>query len=230
MGRMRTQRTFIIETVKQTIQAKNILKIKDIIDIAYEYIETNLSISVIKDYVPYAINVNIDAIQSAVLPGGSYGPPTYPLWFFIVDKSKTADLIEQLYGAEEEIVESEVNKDDVNDVEENTIANNTSTNENTEAEIEKTETSEIRIELLNGTGEKDALAKVKKILQDKGYDVKASSSTTSTTKTTIINKTDVDSKFTDNIKELLGVGNVSNSSVSSSNVDITIIIGKDYHK
>ena len=51
---------------------------------------------------------------------------------------------------------------------------------------------------------------------------------TSTSKTTIINKTDVDAKFTDNIKELLGVGIVSTSSVSSSNVDITIILGNDY--
>ena len=61
-GRMSTQREFIIETAKQTIQAKNILKIKDIIDIAYEYVETNLSISALKDYAPYAINVNIDGI------------------------------------------------------------------------------------------------------------------------------------------------------------------------
>ena len=54
------------------------------------------------------------------------------------------------------------------------------------------------------------------------------SNTTNTSKTTIINKTDVDQKFENNIKELLGVGNISTSSVSSSNVDITIIIGKDY--
>ena len=100
-GRMRTQREFMIETVKQTIQAKNILKVKEIIDIAYEYIETNLSISTIKDYVPYAVNINIDAIQSAVLPGGSYGPttkPSYPLWFFIPDKKETAKLINELYS------------------------------------------------------------------------------------------------------------------------------------
>lgn len=71
-GRMRTQREFMIETVKQTINAKNILKIKEIIDIAYEYVETNLSVSVIKDYVPYAVNIDINNIQSAVIPGGSY--------------------------------------------------------------------------------------------------------------------------------------------------------------
>ena len=44
IGRMKTQRNFIIETAKQTIQAKNVFKVKDIIDIVYEYVETNLSI------------------------------------------------------------------------------------------------------------------------------------------------------------------------------------------
>ena len=44
----------------------------------------------------------------------------------------------------------------------------------------------------------------------------------------LVNKSDVDSRFTDDIIDILGVGTVSSSSVSSSNVDITIIIGKDY--
>ena len=39
---------------------------------------------------------------------------------------------------------------------------------------------------------------------------------------------DVETKFEQNIKELLGVGNISSSSATSSSVDITIIIGKDY--
>ena len=226
-GRMRTQREFMIETAKQTIKAKNILKIKDIIDLVYEYVETNLSISTIKDYVPYAINIDIESIRSAVLPGGSYGPtttPSYPLWFFVADKKETAKLIEELYGTEDETTTVE-NTDDEDD-----STDDTSTNETTNTDINKKDTSEIKIELLNGTGESETLAKVKKKLVDKGYKVTTATSTTKTSKTTIINKTDVDSKFTDNIKEILGVGNISTSSVSSSNVDITIIIGNDYNK
>lgn len=227
-GRMSTQREFIIETAKQTIQAKNILKIKDIIDIAYEYVETNLSISALKDYAPYAINVNIDGIQSAVLPGGSYGPsttPSYPLWFFVADKKETAKLIEQLYGTTEEVVD-EVTEDGNVDGEEGT-------SDETEApvvEVNKDDASDIKIELLNGSGSIDVLSKVKKDLINQGYKIINTTSTTTTSKTTIINKTDVDSTFTENIKNVIGVGNVSTSSVSSSNVDITIIIGKDYNK
>ena len=46
---------------------KNILKVKDIIDIVYEYVETNLSIATIKDYVPYAINIDISTITISKL-------------------------------------------------------------------------------------------------------------------------------------------------------------------
>ena len=229
MGRMKTQREFMIETAKQTLQAKNILKIKDIIDIAYEYIETNLSISVIKDYVPYAINLDINSIRSEVLPGASYGPsttPSYPLWFFIADEVKTEKLIEELYGTDEETEEQLEELEETDEAEdEEEIEKNTNL-----TEIDKNDASKIKIELLNGTGSTSALTEVKKMLTTKGYNVTTTTTTTTTSKTTIINKTDIDTKFIDDIKESLEVGNVSTSSVSSSKVDITIIIGKDYIK
>ena len=240
-GRMRTQREFMIETAKQTLKAKNILKVKEIIDIAYEYVETNLSVSVIKDYVPYAINIDINNIQSAVLPGASYGPsttPSYPLWFFIADKKETAKLIEELYGNDNSKDESSVettnttnttNNSNTSKNNTNTISTNTSTSETTSDQISKSEAKKIKVEILNGSDSASTLTKVKKALEAKGYNVTKTTATTSTSKTTLINKSDVDTKFINNIKDILGgVGTVSSSSVSSSNVDITIIIGKDY--
>ena len=227
-GRMRTQREFMIETVKQTIQAKNILKLKEIVDIAYEYVETNLSVSIIKDYVPYAINIDVNAIQSAVLPGGSYGPPTYPLWFFIHDKKETAKLIEELYGSNENENTDSSTTDSTTNNTTSTTDNNTSSSTSDTTNVSKTEAAKIKVEILNGSESAATLTAVKKQLSAKGYKVTKTTDTTSTAKTTIINKSDVDAKIIDNIKELLGVGTVSSSSVSSSNVDITIIIGKDY--
>jgi len=224
-GRMRTQREFMIETAKQTIKAKNILKIKDIIDIVYEYVDTNLSISTIKDYVPYAINIDISTIESVVLPGASYGPPSYPLWFFIADKEETAAVIDELYGTEEDISETDVIEDSESETD-----TTDDESEAIETEVNKDDASKIKIELLNGTGSKQDLTEVKKKLTEKGYKVTSTTTTTSTSKTTIINKSGVDAQFTDNIKDILGVGHISTSSVSSSNVDITIIIGKDYNK
>ena len=246
LGRMNTQRNFIIETAKQTIQAKNVLKIGEIVDLVYEYVETNLSISVIKDYVPYAVNLDTSTIQSAVLPGVSVGPPNAPLWFFQVNKTETAELMEQLYGDgntdSETTSDGNTSSSGTNNTSgstntstgstSNTSTSNgnttTSTSNNDTTQVSKTEASKIKVEILNGSGSSSALAEVKKALTSKGYKVTKTTTTTSTSKTTIINKTDIDSKFEENIKEILGVGNISTSSVSSSNVDITIIIGKDY--
>ena len=233
IGRMKTQRNFIIATIKQTLKAENLLKIKGIIDIAYEYIETNLDLSIIKDYVPYAVNINPDNIKSASLPGTpkSMGPSN--LSFYKLDEEATKELLEELYGSDEEnsVDSSENNETDNNNENSNTSANTNTTsdnNENTTSNVTKTEASEIKIELINGSGSSSILTEVKKDLTAKGYKISKTSTTTSTSKTTIINKTDVDEKFENDIKDILGVGNISSSSVSSSQVDITIIIGKDY--
>lgn len=230
-GRMRTQREFMIETAKQTIKAKNILKIKDIVDIIYEYVETNLSIATIKDYVPYAVNIDISSIQSVVLPGGSYGPtttPAYPLWFFVADKEATAKLIDGLYGSVEE--DEENTEETIKNNDNTGTSSNTNLTSEIKTQVDKTDASDVKIEIINGTGSTQTLTNAKKALEKIGYKVVKTTNTSNntTSKTIIINKTDVDSKFTDNIKELLGVGNISNNSVNSSDVDIIIIIGKDY--
>lgn len=229
IGRMKTQRNFIIETVKQTIKAKNIFKIKDIIDIAYEYVETNLPVSVMKDYVPYAVNIDIEAMRSEVLPGvtDQLGPQN--LWFYIANKTETEALIKDLYTSQEENSETgegaEANQNNETSTSNSDGENTSST---TESNIEKSEAAKVKIEILNGSGSDKALTEVKKALTAKGYKISKTNKTTSTAKTTIINKTDVDKKFEEDIKSTIGLGNISTSSVSSSQVDITIIIGKDY--
>ena len=242
-GRMRTQREFIIATAKQTIQAKNVFKIGEIVDLVYEYVDTNLSISAIKDYIPYAINVDINGIQSAYLPGDSVGPPQgVPYSFVQVDEEETEELVQQLYystdttvpagenGTEDSGTDSTSGTSSSSD--NNTTSGTDTTSDNTSSSstdtVTKKEAGKIKIEILNGSGSSEKLSQVKKDLTAKGYKISRTSTTTSTSKTTIINKTDVDEKYENNVKEILGLGNISSSSVSSSNVDITIIIGKDY--
>ncbi len=225
IGRMKTQRNFMIATAKQTLQAKNIFKIREIIDVLYEYVETNLSISSIKAYIPYAVEFNLENLQSVVLPGVSVGPTQQgslyaPYWFITINKKEAKELINELYND----MSDEEDKSNDNQSKDNTSANNNSTKIN----VTKEEASKVKIEILNGSGSKDKLTELQKKLQSKGYEV-TSNTTTNTDKTTIVNKTNVDSKYVDHIKEILGgIGSVASNSVSSNNVDITIIIGKDY--
>ena len=91
---------------------------------------------------------------------------------------------------------------------------------------EKDDVSEIKIELLNGSGKSSNLTKITKLLKDSGYVVSKVGNTNSTSKTSIINKNNVSNKVLNNIKEIIGAGNIT-TTTSESQVDLTIIIGKD---
>ena len=99
-GRMKTQRNLIIAVAKQTIKFKNITEIKNIINIMQEEVKTNIDFNLIKDYVPYTINMNMDEIQTAQLPGVS--ELRHGGWFFFHDEEKTKEVVNELFGSIDE--------------------------------------------------------------------------------------------------------------------------------
>lgn len=213
LGRMRTQREFITETLKQTLKPSNIFKIGELLDIANENVETNLELSFIKDYIPYAVEFSTDNMTTATLPGTTPDmKETNNVSIFVVNKEKTAELIQSMFYTEK--TENE---------ETNTISNNTIETTNTTVS-----TSKIKIELLNGSGNKDNLEKVKKLLEDAGYIVKKTGTTSTISKTVITNKKSINNESLKELKETLGVGSISTNQNSTSTVDISIIIGKDF--
>ena len=106
-GRMKTQRAVMVAIAKQTFKLKNIVEIKNIIDIAKKYVKTNMDLNIIKDYVPYLIEINTDAIKTEQVPG----VPQYinGISFFLADEEKTKELVDELFlGKTQEEVETEV--------------------------------------------------------------------------------------------------------------------------
>lgn len=107
-GRMRTQRSLIVAVAKQTIKLKNVKEIGNMINIMKEDIKTNMDISSLIDYVPYAVNMDFDAIQTAQLPGESQ--LKYGGWFFFHDEEETLEIVDELFNEkEEEIATTEEN-------------------------------------------------------------------------------------------------------------------------
>lgn len=96
-------------------------------------------------------------------------------------------------------------------------------------EISEDELSNIKIEILNGSGKTVNLTNAKQILKDAGFTISKTGKTNSTEKTSIINKSGVSDNIISSIKSLLEVGAISSSS-SESTVDITIILGKDFNQ
>ena len=212
LGRMRTQREFIMQVVKQTAKPENIFKIGQILDVAKEYVITNIDFNVAKDYVPYVVEFDTQNLLTDMLPG------TAPDWnktngvsIFIYDKAKTKELVEKLFF-DRDLEETQEEQEG------NTTAEATTT-------VSK---SEITIEVLNGSGNSNNLQKIVNQLKGAGYQVTRTGSTNTTAKTTIINKKNVKESLLKNIKDVIGTGMIQNSESSSSKVDMTIIIGTDY--
>ena len=242
-GRMRTQRDFIKAVAKQTLKAKNITKIGELIDIVKRNIKTNIKDwNQIKEYIPYVVEFNTDNLQSENIPGDSTRIPAGTgLWFFLADKSKTEELVEELFK-NEKTKDEETDSTDTNSTNE-TSSENTSTNTNTnttsssssntstnsKSEAKTKEKSKIKVEILNGSGDSTLLTKAKDALKKEGYNVYKTGKTSTTQVTTIINKAKLSEDDILSIKSTLGTGVVSSSSVTSK-VDVTIIIGKDYKK
>lgn len=103
-GRMKTQRNLIVAVAKQTIKLKNITEIKNMINIMKEDVKTNIDFSLLIDYIPYAINMDLNTIQTAQLPGESAQKSGG--WFYFHDEEETLKIVDELFN--EKVVEEVV--------------------------------------------------------------------------------------------------------------------------
>ena len=206
-GRMRTQRDFIKAVAKQTLTLKNITKVNELMDITKKNVKTNIKDwSIVKNYIPYAVEFNTENLKTAAIPGASRRIPAKTgLWFFVHNEQETKKLVEELYTEQ-----------------------NASTDEGTENTDQDTKVSDVKIELLNGSGTSSNLTKATQELKNAGYSISKTGPTTRTSKTTIANKNNVSSDIVDSIKKTLGKGIISSTSQSTGTIDITIILGTDY--
>lgn len=225
IGRMRNQREFITAVVEQTVKLENITKLGSILDIASRNLITNVDFNLLKDYLPYAVEFSTQNLQTASLPGSVPDlRQTNGVSIFVVDEEETQQLVTELFYPEKLLEEGTTDGNTTNTATNTTDTNTTSTG--------STANSDIKIEVLNGTNNSKALQEVVNKLKEEGYNVTRTGveETNSVSKTVIANKKDVSTTIMNDIKEIVGVGTISdsNSGGSSSKVDVTIIIGKDY--
>ena len=86
----------------------------------------------------------------------------------------------------------------------------------------------MKIEVINGTGDSSKLQETIDELESTGYNITRKGTTNTTPKTTIINKKSTDDTILENLKLILGTGKIQTSQSTSSKVDVTIVLGKDY--
>ena len=228
IGRMRTQRDFVMQVIKQTARPENIFKLGEILEIAHENLITNIDLNVAKDYIPYAVEFDTENLITASLPGSVPSlKTTNNVSIFVVNKKEAKELIEEIF-LNRDINETEGEATD-NTTSESDKANNTNAQTNTvNNTLQAGNKADVKIEILNGSGEASSLQKAVKELEGAGFKVTRTGTTNTTSKTTIADKKGIKDTFLKNIKDVLGVGGISSSESSSSKVDVTIILGTDY--
>lgn len=95
LGRMRTQRAFLTELAKQTLKLENVFKLGEIIDIAKNYVETNMDFETIKNYIPYAVSFNTANLKTETLPGESV--LSNGVWIYAANQTKTKKVVTELF-------------------------------------------------------------------------------------------------------------------------------------
>ena len=96
LGRMRTQREFIKAAANQILSSNNILKLNEILEIVFDNIQTNLSISELIKYIPSATEFNVENMKTEALPG--VADYLGALSFFIVDENQSEQMVSSLFS------------------------------------------------------------------------------------------------------------------------------------
>ena len=218
-GRMRTHRDFISALLKQTLKPGNIFKLGEILEIAHKNVETNLELSYIKDYIPYAVEFNTDNLQTATLPGTTPDmKDTNNVSIFVINKKLSTELIQSMFYV-----------DSTEETEDNTITNNINTSSNSISSTTTVKDDELKIELINGSGNTSKLEEAKTKLEEAGFKVNKTGKQQKTiSKTLITNKKNATEEQLKNMKKALSAGSISTNKQASSQVDVTIVIGEDF--
>ena len=234
IGRMRTQREFITQVIKQLAKPENITKVDEFIKIANNNLETNFNLWNLKDYAPYVIDLNLDNLKTQTLPGAS--EKCNGLWFYMHNKKQTLEVVEELFKTEltdEQEKNAEINVNILNGTNDEMNLNNVKTllEENGYTVVSTGNTSLTdKTMIINRTNKEAIVAQKLKDIVGVGI---IANSTTNTNNEVSKNSSNNSNSENNNTKNNSKNNSKNNTNKNSSNkdkeiIDFTIIIGSDY--
>ena len=209
--RIDLQQAFIKEAAKQVVTPSIIPKLPELIKLGISMVKTDISYAEMIKYAEDVITFDMNNLRMDVLPGeAGY---VDGLSYYIANPQKTRELVDDMFYNDEVAEESTVNVSE------------------TKKEIKKAvNKDDVKIEVLNATTTTGLAAKVSRLLKEENYNVTKTGNykVTDKQKTSIINR-GVEESFVKEIKSTIGKGSIkSEEKKSSTDADVTIIIGSDY--
>lgn len=96
LGRIKTQQYFMTELIKQTLQTKNILKLPKLVETYFDYVETNIPMSMVLKGVGAAKNMDTSSISTNTIPGTS--KIIDGLSYLVYNEEETRTIIQEVFG------------------------------------------------------------------------------------------------------------------------------------
>lgn len=206
-GRMRTQREFLKVLAQKVISWKNVDKINSIATAVFSNLETDMQLSKLLNYVPYAIEFNMENLSMEQLPGAS--KKMNELWFYEADDEKVKNLVNEYInklGLDDSEKKKYVKQD-------NKSTSNKSTNNNSKTTNKTNTNSKNNTTNKNNTVNKDNTTNVTNTTNTTKNTIKTNTtkSENSVEKNTIKNNTTSTNKIENSIKNEIE-NNINNNS------------------
>ncbi|MDI6601476.1 MAG: LCP family protein, partial [Thermoanaerobacteraceae bacterium] len=208
LGRIKTQQLFVEALIDKVTSPAMLLNAQKVLKTINNYVETNMTPTEILSYVDDAVKVGKN-IKMYTLPG----EPGYidGISYFIVNQKGIEKILEEVNT---KVFES---------------------GDKTEAEAEKIieryglNPEEIKVEVLNGGAPSGSATEVSNILKNYGFNVERISNLSGTEyhNTQVINRRE-DTNVGKMVSELISGSVLINDPDPSSDVDVTLIVGKSY--
>ena len=96
VGRIESQQMFLKELVNQTLKPKNIFKLPRLIETYYDYVETNIPLSVILKGAVSANKIDSDKVETVIVPGEDQNIAKLDYWVYNEDETKR--IVEEMFG------------------------------------------------------------------------------------------------------------------------------------
>ena len=232
IGRMRTQREFIAQVIKQLAKPENITKVDEFIKIANNNLESNFNLWNLKDYAPYALDIKLENLKTETLPGVS--EKCNGVWIYIHNKKQTLEVVEELFKTEltaEQEKNAEIHINILNGTTDEMNLNNVKTlleeNGYTVVSTGNTSLTE-KTMIINRTNEEDSKAEKLKEIIGVGIIAKSAvvSSETGDNQASGTNSSNTNSSNKNSSNK--NSSNKNSSNKSKEIINFTIIIGSDY--
>lgn len=215
LSRVKVQQDFLKAVLKKAYSPSSVTKIPKFIETLYDYVETDLTIPNTMALMRIGMNLDLDKIESAVVPGYPDSRPGAGS-VIIIDEEAFREQLNYLLSG---------NYQQDEEIEEDTEVS-TGSKTKTSAEI-----NELNIAVLNGNGQVGAAASMSALLKEKGIEVDRTGNAASyDNEHTVIYYKD-DHGVANQIKSLINLGSTKEgtSNILENQADIVILLGKDFN-